>query len=66
VAYARPQSGEETAGDLALAAVVVHNGKYNATSQELVRKALIAYYKARLSEENKTQGVVAEKGQSHT
>jgi membrane carboxypeptidase/penicillin-binding protein len=50
VAYAKPRSGSESARSLALAAVVVHDGRFNLSSQELIKRALLGYYKNRLSE----------------
>jgi cell division protein FtsI/penicillin-binding protein 2 len=66
VAFARPGDPSETAGGLAMAAVVVHDGKYNLASQELIRKALLAYYKPRLSDETKDQGAVARKSPNNS
>jgi membrane peptidoglycan carboxypeptidase len=48
VAFASPESEEGSLEQLALAAVVVHDGRTNVSSQELVKKALQAYYKPRL------------------
>jgi membrane peptidoglycan carboxypeptidase len=58
VAFASPDREEDDAGQLALAAVVVHDGQTNTASQELVRKALISYYRARLGP-GKEQEVMA-------
>ncbi|MDR1545855.1 MAG: hypothetical protein LBU12_03930 [Deltaproteobacteria bacterium] len=50
VAYAKPSQDGETAGPLALAAVVVHDGRTATVSQEMVRRAALAWYGPRLSE----------------
>jgi hypothetical protein len=47
VAFASPSAEGDKRCQLALAAVVVHDGRTNVASQELVRKALLAYYKPR-------------------
>ncbi|MDR0354266.1 MAG: hypothetical protein LBJ64_00785 [Deltaproteobacteria bacterium] len=67
VAFAKPkpetaaESGTEV-GELALAAVVVHDGKYRVASQELIRRALLAYYQPRLLEESLTRKAETAKG----
>ncbi|MDR0621412.1 MAG: hypothetical protein LBJ61_06010 [Deltaproteobacteria bacterium] len=52
VAFAAPADSLDpdpaTQDSLALAAVIVHDGRVNLASQELVRKALLAYYSPRL------------------
>jgi cell division protein FtsI/penicillin-binding protein 2 len=57
VAYARHSN--DFVEPLALAAVVLHDGRTMTSSQELVRRALISYYGPRLPEEGKP--VLAEK-----
>jgi membrane peptidoglycan carboxypeptidase len=49
VAFASPIDDENDQNSLALAAVVVHDGKTNLVSQELIRKALLAYYSPQLA-----------------
>ena len=49
VAWAEPADPQEIAGKLALSAVVVHDWHARTTSQRLIRQALIAYYRDRLS-----------------
>jgi cell division protein FtsI/penicillin-binding protein 2 len=50
VAFVRPMEEKDREIEpLALSAVVVHNGRTNVISQELVRRAILAYYKPKLS-----------------
>jgi cell division protein FtsI/penicillin-binding protein 2 len=61
VAFASPASDDGIQDQLALAAVVVHDGQTNVGSQELVRKALMTYYKERLSSVNGKRVVAGQK-----
>ncbi len=49
VAWAKPRPGSGCRDTLAVSAVVVHSGQTTTTSQRLVRNALVAYYKDRLT-----------------
>lgn len=49
VAWAQPKPGTGCQDRLALSAVVVHDGQTTTTSQRLIRDALAAYYKDRLT-----------------
>ena len=51
VAWAKPRPGSGCRDKLALSAVVVHSGVTNTSSQRLIRDALNAYYRDRLSNE---------------
>jgi hypothetical protein len=51
VAFAIPRQ-DGGPGSLALAAVVVHQGVVRASSQELVRKAILGYYSGRLGDDS--------------
>jgi cell division protein FtsI/penicillin-binding protein 2 len=59
VAFASPASDDESLGQLAMSAVVVHDGRTNVASQELVRKALKAYYSPRFGSEGENADVLA-------
>jgi membrane peptidoglycan carboxypeptidase len=73
VAFATPSAGAPDAddfsggpdsapqGSLALAAVVVHDGRTNVVSQELVRGALMAYYGPRLNPKGGTKAMAGQK-----
>jgi hypothetical protein len=65
IAFASPISENESQmGQLALAAVVVHDGRTKVVSQELVRKALLAYYQPKFNSFGRNKILTSQKGKS--